>query len=172
MGRIKSALQINTLLLQTCTHPAQGWARPGLHPRQCFRGSRASTGEELTPPGPSWLLALVQPGRSRQSSGLNILGSKAGISCLSRGELYLYADASRTPAIRNFIGSSDLGLATSCQSQSPPGPALRLGQPCSAHSSRNEHYLISRQRAVKAGAPPPAGHIYLILFGKSVWGGI
>lgn len=133
----------------------------------------ASAGEGLRPPGPSWLLAWVQPGRSRQSSGLNILGGQAGISCLSRGELYLYADASRAPAIRNFIGCSDLGLATSCQSPPPPGPACSSASLVPAHSGRNEHYLISRQRAVKARAPPPAGRcIYSILFGNSIWGGI
>lgn len=130
MGMIKPALQINTLLLQTRAHPVRVRARRGGSTPGNVSGA-AEPPEGLAPPGPSWLLAWVQPGRSRQSSRLNILGGKAGISCLSRGELYLYADASRAPAIRNFIGSSDLELATSCQSQPPPGPAQRLGQPCS-----------------------------------------
>lgn len=160
-----------------CKHaprPSPSWAHPGTQAGAQFqRAAGASAGEGLMPPGPSWLLAWVQPGCSRQSSGLNILGGKAGISCLSRGELYLYADASRAPAIRNFIGSSDLGLATSCPSRLPPGPAYSSASLVPAHSGRNEHYLISRQRAVRARAPPSAGRrIYSILLGNRVWGGI
>lgn len=58
----KTALQINTLMLQTGTHPAKGWTHPGLCPGDVFRGSRVSVGEGLTSQaqlasglGPAWL---------------------------------------------------------------------------------------------------------------------
>lgn len=117
----------------TCTHAAQGWARSGAPPRGGFGGSSGGLPwEPGSPPGPAWLWPRPShAGRSRQSSGLNILGGQAGWNKLPfQGELYLFADASRAPAIRNFIGSSDLGLATSCQWRPPPGRAPPLGQPC------------------------------------------
>lgn len=114
-----------------------GAARPGL-------------GHDLNP-----RLALLAFGVSYQFLRFVLFGGQARIHHLSRRELYLYPDASRTPAIRNFIGSSDLGLATSCQSLLPPARPRHSASLVPAHSSRNEHYLISRQRAVRVGLPLP-----------------
>lgn len=114
-----------------------GAARPGL-------------GQDLSP-----RLALLAFSISYQSLRFVLVGGWARIHHLSRRELYLYSDASRTPAIRNFIGSSDLGLATSCQSLLPPAQPRHSASLVPAHSSRNEHYLISRQRAVRVGLPLP-----------------
>lgn len=128
MGIMKSAPQMDALTLQTRTQTARGWAHLAVPARAPFQGAAGASAEEaLESPGPSCLLAWVQPGRSRQSSGLNILGGQAGISCLSRGELYLYADASRAPAIRNFIGCSDLGLLPRAANRGrlPARPAAR-----------------------------------------------
>lgn len=156
-GMIKSALQTHT----THIHPARIWAWPGAEPWGPFQGQPGQQlGKDSKPPWPSWLLAGVQPGHSHQSSRLNILGGKARISCLSRGELYLYADASRAPAIRNFIGSFDLGLATSCQSRLPPGPALQLGQPCSG-SQQQKRTLFNFPPAGSESWSSPSRWTYL-----------
>lgn len=87
----KPALQINTLMLQTGTHPAKGWTHPGAQPRRHFQGQQGLYVGKGSPPGPSWLLAWVQPGRSHPSSGLNILGGKAGWNKLpfKRGTLFI-----------------------------------------------------------------------------------
>lgn len=93
-----------------------------------YESSRAAAGEGRESPGPSWLLACVQPGHSHHSSELNVLGGEAGVSCLSRGGLHFYTRASRTSAIRHFIGSFDLGpchkLPIQATSRPPRWPAL------------------------------------------------
>lgn len=103
MGMIKPALQINTLLLQTHAQPVRVQARraaDGGLPLKAMFQEQQNLPEGLDAsqdlgfwPGSSLATAASPP-------GLISLAARAGISCFQR---LCYADASRAPAIRNFI---------------------------------------------------------------------